>query len=296
MARGVSGRMPTGIRRHTGNQIEFAFAAGGVVVFALTVIFANRYLGWTGLGLPGADTRLFTDPAGDALRAGGDVYAVRLKGAEGFFWAPPWAVFFGAISWLPLQAQSLIMLAIETASLCYLAGSWRRLAYLGWCPLLPFALSSGNIHLLITASLFAAARGASAALALTTLAKLSPVLALRPRDWRPFAITMAVALLVTLPWLQLWPDWIAALGRAYRAGIGQQFPYLLRLPVALAIIAFVRRPWAGALSAVIAMPAFYPPISYVMLLAPLMVWARRNESAPTTGRIRRRSFCAHRTT
>ena len=228
------------------------------------------------MGTPGFDLRTFFLPAGDALRAGLDPYAPRLlpglSPVDGFFWAPPWAVFFAAVSWLPWQVVYLAIATGEVIALRVMFGSWRRVGYVMWLPLIPFELASGNINLLIAATIVVAQRGRTGPLALSTLAKLSPAFALPPRDARAFLIVLGAACAVTLPWLYLWPEWIAALQRALaHGGVGPQvgIPLAVRLVVAAPLIA-LQRPWSRALAAVIALPGFYW-VSFVLLTAPLAV-------------------------
>jgi hypothetical protein len=228
------------------------------------------------MGTPGFDLRTFFLPAGDAVRAGTDPYAPRLLPGlgpvDGFFWAPPWAVFFGAVSWLPWQVVYLAIFAGEVAALRIMFGSWRRVGYVLWVPLMPFELASGNINLIIAATIVVAQRGRTGPLALSALAKISPAFALPPRDGRAFAIVFAAACAITLPWLYLWPEWIAALDRALsHGGVGPQIgiPFAVRLVAAIPLIA-LQRPWSRALGAVIAIPGFYY-VSLVLLTAPLAV-------------------------
>src|SRR5204863_3011020 len=76
-------------------------------------------------------------------------------------------------------------------------------------------------------------------------------------------------LLVTVPVLGLWPEWIAALARAptEQAGLGYyEIPWLARLAVAVVIVVMWRSPRAGVLAAAVAIPGLYA-ISVVLLYA-----------------------------
>ena len=106
-------------------------------------------------------------------------------------------------------------------------------------------------------------------------AKLAPGLALDPRDWRRVLVTGALAVAITLPWLHLWPEWIAQLLLFAGLPLGPQvpIPFPVRLVAALAILLAFRTPWARALAATIAIPAFYWG-SLVVLIAPVAILIR----------------------
>lgn len=238
--------------------------------------------------LPGGEVLVYA-AAGDALRAGADVYA-GVPGTETFYYAPTWALFFAAFSWLGPVALQVVMWMVDALCLRYLAGSWLRVGYMGWMPLMAFELASGQVNLVLAVGIVAGLRGASALTVPATLAKLSPVLAVRQP--RPFLIGLAVALLVTLPWLGTWWTWTVKLAGASTLHVGNPIPIPLwvRLVAAAVLLVVgsvgVRRPWptirravmqpehpwAIALAAAIAIPAFHWA-SLVVLIAPIVVWA-----------------------
>lgn len=252
-------------------RLRFALAALSVTWFLVQL--------WTLIGegrlpFPGGDVSAIFDPAGDRLRAGEPVYASAFSGA--FFYGPPFAVAYGAISWLPAEAQQAIVLVAELAALRYLGGSW-----FGFCcalafPLMPWELMSGHFNLVIAAGIVLAIRGDPRIALGTTFAKLSPILAADPRDWRRSLPVIVFAVAITVPWLALWPAWVGLLVDAYRTpGIGPQIPvpFLVRaLAAALLLIAW--RPWSRATAAVIAIPAFYWA-TFVLFLAPVVVLVRQ---------------------
>jgi hypothetical protein len=215
------------------------------------------------------DVRAFFDWAGDAVRSGGDVYAARYNVAEGFFWAPPWAVVYATVTWLPWEAIWAVTAVAELAALRYLCGSWLGVGVALWVPLMPFEFASGNINLVIAAALVAAQRGRPELLAVVSFAKISPALALPPRQWRRFAVIAVVAIAITIPWLRLWPEWIEALLRALgNGGVGPAIPIPLWLRLALAVpLLLIQRPATRALGAILAIPGLYWQ-SLVLLLAP----------------------------
>jgi hypothetical protein len=242
--------------------------------------------------LPGGEVLVYA-AAGDALRAGADVYA-GAPGTETFYYAPTWALFFAAFSWLGPVALQVVMWIVDVACLRYLAGSWLRVGYLLWMPLMAFELASGQVNLILAAGIVAGLRGASALTVPGVLAKLSPILAVRRP--RPFLVALGVALLVTLPWLGMWATWIVKLAGASTLHVGNPIPIPLpiRLVVAAGLLvvgslgaaavgsraAWTARerwlrpahPWAVALAATISIPAFHWA-SLVVLIAPIVVWA-----------------------
>jgi hypothetical protein len=206
------------------------------------------------------------------------VYTHAFNGA--FFYSPPVAVLYGATSWLPTEVQQAFVLVAELGALRYLGGSW-----FGFClalafPVMPWELMSGHFNLVIAAGIVMAVQGEPRLAAATAFAKLSPILAIDPRDWRPVVLVVAVAVLITLPWLALWPAWFAVLTEAYgKPGIGPQVsvPYLARAAAVLVLLA-MWRPSSRAAAAVVAIPAFYFA-SFVLFIAPAAV-ILRGLSAP----------------
>ena len=184
-------------RRHLVDLLTAAFAIGGYaccIVFLIVGFSSGRW------PFPGGDVAVFYGPAGDALRAGGEVYF------PGFLYGPPWAVAFAAVSWLGPAAIHGIILALDAVALWTIAwGNWRRLGYILWIPLIPYELAAGQLNLLIAAAIVAAQHGIVWPLAAMTLAKVWPAIALPLRHWRRFLIALAAFALISLPWLYLWP-------------------------------------------------------------------------------------------
>jgi hypothetical protein len=84
-------------------------------------------------------------------------------------------------------------------------------------------------------------------------------------------LALAVAVLVTLPWIWLWPQWIDfLLHQPPLIAISFPIPWYVRLPFALGLL-LMRRPWAAALAVVVAMPSLYNS-SLLILLAPLVLY------------------------
>ncbi len=163
----------------------------------------------------------------------------------------------------------MIVTGAEVASLWYIAGSLKRL---GWClclPLVAFDIPSGALNLVIAAAIAAALRGDPRAAVVMGAAKLSPLLAIDLRQWRPVVITGFVLVAVSLPWAGLWFDWVRQLVGTFGLAIGDpaariDIPFIPRLLVAIALWATGRR-WARGIAAIIATPALWWA-SGVMLL------------------------------
>lgn len=258
----------------------FGISAGGYAFFIVLTIVGVK----SGqLGIPGGDIVITFDPAGDALRAGLNPYDIPPFDRSLFF-APPWAVIYASLSWLPPAALHVITIAASVAGLRYLARSWLGVGYCLWLPVIPFELASGNVNLIIAATIVAAFRSRAEWLALGVYAKFSPILVVRPLMARRFLAGAAVGILITLPWPWLWVSWIehdiaaiAELGRSH----GPQLPVL---PVvrfgAAAVLVLMRRPWASAAAAAIAVPFFYW-VSTILLLAPIAVYLDGRRTART---------------
>ena len=247
----------------TARLARFGLSAAGYLVLAGIVAWGYSSGKFT---LPPGDV-LIWDRVGDEVRAGiSPYYAV--VGSGGFYYAPPWAVLFALVSWVPVQLLSLAMIAAEVAALRYIAGSWQRFGYACLFPLVAFELASGQVNLIMAASLVAAVRGDPRAAVVMAAAKLSPVLAIRD-GWRRAVPVGLVLLAVTLPVLGLWADWVRQLAGVYGHTVGNaaqiDIPFLPRLAVALVLAAYGRL-WSRVLAAIVATPALYW-VSSVMLLA-----------------------------
>jgi len=184
-------------------------------------------------------------------------------------------VLYGATSWLPTGVQQAFVLVAELAALRYLGGSWTGFCFALAFPVMPWELMSGHFNLVIAAGIVMAVRGRPRLAAATAFAKISPLTAIDPRDWRSVMPVALVAVLITLPWLALWPAWLGILLEAYgKPGIGPQIPvpYLARAAVALVLLV-LWRPWSRAMAAVVALPAFYFA-SLVLFVAPAAVILR----------------------
>ena len=249
--------------------LSIAAAVGGYACTAVLLIAGFAGGQWP---FPGGDVTDFYAPAGDALRAGGQVYF------PGFLYGPPWAVAFGAVSWLGPTAMHAIIIVLDVVALWTIAGgNLRRLGYILWFPLIAFEIAAGQLNLLIAAAIVAAQRGVIWPLAAMSLAKVWPAVALPPRHWRRFLVAIAAISLATLPWLHLWPRWVGALIETSADPLGPvvPVPWIARAGVAVVLL-FFQRPWSRALAAAIVSPGLYWG-QLVILVAPFCLWLARRE-------------------
>ena len=188
--------------------------------------------------------------------------------------------FFAA---LPYGLLHVVIVALDLVALWVIAGrSWIRAGLLFWFPLVISEVASGQLNILVAGAIVEAQRGRVWPLAIMSWAKLWPALALPPRRWRPFLIAVLAFALISLPWPYLYPEWVAALigNIADPEAPLVPVPFLLRLPVALVLIA-IQRPWTRALGAMLASPNLYWG-QLVVVIAPISLWIQeRTARAPT---------------
>jgi hypothetical protein len=252
---------------------RLAFSIGGYAFTAVVLVEMARFYGW-----PGIDAHIW-DRAGDLVRAGQSPYFYPIP-TLGFRYAPPWAFLFAAVTWLPLPVVNIGINVLEVAALRYLAGSWLRVGWLCWVPLVPLELVGAQWNLVMAAAIAAAVRGAYRPAVAMATAKLSPLLAIEPRRWLRAILLLGGIILVT--WPPMWLDWTRQLLADYGTNIapGAQLliPFLPRLVVAIGLVA-LRRPWARGLAAIVATPALYwvSGVLFFALLPPS--GARRADSS-----------------
>jgi hypothetical protein len=243
--------------------------AASITGYALGIVYIVLITG--GHLQPGIDLGAYLR-AGLDLRAGQAVYVGQIGDATNFPYAPTWAVIAAAASLLPGALLQAGLMLVDVAAVRYVCGSWRAAGYVFAWPLTAFVMTSGNVDIVIAAAIVMAWREHAGPLALMALTKLAPALALPPRRWRQIVATAVVCFVMTVPWLHLWPEWIAYLLRQPALiSISIPIPWYYRLPFALALIAVVRRPWAAALAVTAAMPSLYLSTS-VILIAPIRLY------------------------
>ncbi len=226
--------------------------------------------------VPGGDTTIW-DRVGDQVRAGVSPYELAAQNPLDSFWyAPPFAVAFALVSWLPTTVVWLAIVAMEIAAVRYLAGSWLGVGILGWFPLTTFELVSGNFNIILVAGIVLAIRGRPELATVMSFAKVSPILSVHPRQWKRAAVVAAVMITMTLPVAWLWVEWLRAVVGSVGTPIGPAVPVPLTVRLAIAVALLILwRPWSRALAAAIATPAFY----YVTFLLVLVILADRRRPA-----------------
>jgi hypothetical protein len=258
-----------GLRATSPARVALSF--GGVAFVVVQLIVGMK----AGLfPIPGGD-ELIWDRVGDSVLTGTPIYYLAPNPTDSFWYAPPLAVLFATVSWLPVVLQHWLFTVLKIASLRLIAGSWVGAGIACWFPLVAFELGGGNFNLLIAAGIVLAIRGRPRLAVLGALAKLGPALAIDPRDWRKALPVALLSLAITLPWLHLWPEWIAHLVANVGFPLGPQIPipFSVRVIAAAALLLISRAGWSRALAATLAIPAFYWG-SLVILIAPLAVWLR----------------------
>jgi glycosyl transferase family 87 len=190
-------------------------------------------------------------------------------GAGAFLYSPLFAQVTEPLRWLPFNIALSLWTALELGSLIYLAGPWSLLLFL---PLAPEWMD-GNVHLVMAAAVYAGIRGQSSwTWTVPAFTKLAPVIGLAwfafRRDWSILGRAVAVLggllaiSLVASP--EAWVAWLQML----LANLGSQgplagrigVPLLLRMPVALALLAWgarSNRPWTVPLACGLTMPSLW---------------------------------------
>lgn len=256
------------IRHRSPGRLLFALGVSGWAVAALVWV-----IGWRiGVFRLSGDVALIFIPAGQAFWSGGNPYDPSLTPAgTPFLYAPPWAALLGIVAPLGAPAVHAMLSIAELLALRYIARSWLMAGAFCWFILVPWEIMAGHTSLLVAAAIVAAVRGRPEAAAVMGLAKGSPLLAVHPRDWRPFVVALLAVAALSLPRLDLWPAWMAALQGALTSLPGPLVPVPLavRLPVGILLVLWGRR-WSRALGAVLAVPGFYWA-ALVLFIAPVAV-------------------------
>jgi hypothetical protein len=273
-----AGRRPALIRRSSivaglraSSPTKVALSFGGVA-FVLVQLIVGMKAGL--FPIPGGD-ELIWDRVGDSILTGTPIYYLAPNPTDSFWYAPPIAVLFATVSWLPIVLQHWLFTVLKIASLRLIAGSWIGAGIACWFPLVAFELGGGNFNLLIAAGIVLAVRGRPRLAVVGALAKFGPALAIDPRDWRKVLPIALLSVAITLPWLHLWPEYISDLAANLGVPLGLQVPvpFVVRFVAAGFLLLATRAGWSRGLAAVLAVPAFYWG-SLVLLIAPLAIVLR----------------------
>jgi hypothetical protein len=268
----------------SGWALPFLAVAGALVC-------AGQVLTWSLLGAwPFHDTADFW-LAGRHVLEGGQVYRFDTNGYLNFIYGPPWAILWAAISLLPLQLVCGLLLAAQVAGLRYIAGSWTAAGLLCWVPFVPREFVTGNIDFLMGAAILAGMRGRTWPVVVFAFAKIAPAFVLiraNRRQWLEATAIGAVLVLITLPWIRFWPQWMAVM-LANPAGAENVIPALIRIPLAL-VLGGIPRPWAFAAAVGLLTPSFHIHTPVVLIPAIRLWWDQWNgRPVPEFGRVAVRS-------
>jgi len=260
-------------------RLGFAAAAAGYLLAVLM-------LAWWGQGRYPGDV-LIWDRVGDEIRAGASPY---YASDHGWYYAPPLAVLLALVTWIPVWAQAAGLLAVNVGAIRYMAGSWTRVGWWLLFPIVEMELIGGQVNFLMGAVLLAAVRGRPVGAIAMAFAKLAPILAVDRRQWHQVVVAGAVLAALTLPVLELWPQYMASLvgtyGRNVAPGAQLMIPFAPRLLVAVALVA-LNRPWSRMAGAIVAIPALYWPTLLLFAGVPwpkvTLRWPARLREVVTTG-------------
>ncbi|MFL5777598.1 MAG: glycosyltransferase family 87 protein [Chloroflexota bacterium] len=207
-----------------------------------------------------------------------------------YVYSPAFLQLVAPLTALPWQAFVAAWAAILLAALRFLTGP--RLLALG-VALAFIEVAGGNISLLLAAAIVVGFRW-PAAWAFVLLTKVTPGIGLLwfavRREWRQLGIALvATALVVTVSALMMpvaWQEWIDVLANiAGRDGTwaAVPIPFVVRLPLAVALVAWgagSNRRWTVPVASMIALPALWYG-GLTMLLAVIALRATDSPGDPS---------------
>jgi hypothetical protein len=226
-----------------------------------------------------------------------------------YLYSPAFLQVLGPLRALPWQAFLAAWTVLLVLAVRFLCGA--RLVALG-VALAAVEIAGGNIHLLLAVAVVAGFRW-PAAWAFVLLTKVTPGVGLLwfaiRGEWRSLAIasgaTAAIAAVSYLVAPAAWIDWIdlllASTGRTSGTWSAVAIPLVVRLPLAVAVVAWgarTDRPWTVPVAAMLALPAlWYGGLSMLLAVVALRAgggWtpSRQGPSAGTPRDVARRAPAA----
>lgn len=221
-----------------------------------------------------------------------DPYTVPAGTFGAFTYTPVIAILFAPFGQLPWTTFLWLWTSVLVATVIWLG--WRSALLVLAFPPVALDLYHGNIHLLMAAAIALGFRY-PAAWSFLLLTKVTPGVGLVwfavRREWRPLGIALAVTGGLILGSLlidpSLWAMWLqeSILKTAGGAPLGQfsiAIPLLLRLPLAVAVIAWgarTDRRWTVPVGATLALPILWPS-GFAVLAALWPIAQRRPELEP----------------
>jgi hypothetical protein len=223
-----------------------------------------------------------------------DPYTVTAGTFGAFTYTPVIAILFAPFGQLPWPTFLWLWTSVLVATVVWLG--WRSALFVLAFPPVALDLYHGNIHLLMAAAIALGFRY-PAAWSFLLLTKVTPGVGLVwfavRREWRPLAIALAVTGVLIVGSLVmapgLWAEWFEDLSKtAGGASLGQvsiAIPLLIRLPLAVLVIAWgarTDRRWTVPVGATLALPILWP--SGLAVLAALWPIAQRRPELEPRGR------------
>lgn len=259
---------------------------------------------YLGIAIAFIGLRLFSIPPWDQsvdayaywATGSGHLYDGATGAMGSYLYSPAFAQVLTPISWLPWPVFNALWTAMNVALLWWLVGRW-ALLWLVFLPI-PFEIISGNIHLLLAATIVLSFRY-PAAWAFAFLTKVTPGIgllwAVGRRDVRAIVRALAATAVIAAGSFLLAPDlwraWIAVLvadaGRPLvTLGWYVPVPLLPRLVAAAAIALWggvSNRPWVVPMAVTMALPVVWANgLAILVSLVPL-VQADRARQRPDDG-------------
>ncbi len=206
-----------------------------------------------------------------------------------FRYAPPIALLFAPLGFLPLDAAHAVWLALRLAALWYVARGWALTLVL--LPPVWVDMAYGNVYTLYGAMIVAGYRH-PAWWSFGVLTKVTPGVGLLwflvRREWRALGLVSLVTAFVILVSLavqgaETWQAWLTMLAARNELSPGSEIPIPL-IPRLLAAIALVvwgaraDRRWTVPVAVCIAMPSlWWSSLSFAPLIA---LWPRHHPALP----------------
>jgi hypothetical protein len=281
LRRAAAGRLPALARLETAPWVGLALA---VVGWILVVVFSEP---WGRLWGTGQDARCYWQ----AAHISNPYLHSDWNDPIAYVYSPAFLQVLTPLTALPWQGFMAAWTALLLAAVRFLTGP--RLLAAGL--LFPFTLmevAGGNVSLLLAAAIVLGFRW-PATWSLVLLTKITPGIGLLwfavRREWRSLAIAVgATAAIVAVSFAfapELWREWIDVVQRNVAAGKSGTWaalpvPFLIRLPIAVAIVVWgarTDRRWTVPVAAMVALPAlWYGGLSMLLAVIPLT----RHDPAP----------------
>jgi hypothetical protein len=224
-----------------------------------------------------------------------ELYGTRAEGVPYYAYSPAFAALIAPLRLLSFDAFVWVWFGLHIAALLYLRAGW----FLA-IPGINEDVIRGNVTVFIALAAVVGMRYGSA-WAFPLLTKVLPgvgiVWHLARREWGHLAwasgATVGIVAAGVIVHPDLWSDWFAMLAGA--SDHPQRFPLVLRLPIAVAIVAYAgltSRSWLVPVGMLMAWSFISPPVLMVLAAIPLLR-QRGRDVVLLEGRSRQRPLVAH---